>query len=172
MKSDGGWESMTGERYPMGTAAASGQASELPESHASVHAREIQGWPKHEKPMELKRILEAKLSLLRRSRSCAGQIRRYLSTNYKDLRSPRQGDPRLVGWVRARPDQAARARSHSRDGTASRIRGVQGSSHRKRSRSSAPRRCAQASGACWLGRDFGTTEKVARKARGRRDPRE
>jgi 16S rRNA G966 N2-methylase RsmD len=131
------------------------------------YMREIQGWAKHEKTVELKTILEQNFLHYDGRGPVPSQIHRYLSTNYKDLRNLEKDDPRLVEKARDRwyvPDPSKQAeREAIRDkALLKEFEEYKTSTQRKLKvfRTEAVRVGFKA---CWQERDYGTIVKVAEK---------
>jgi DNA modification methylase len=74
------------------------QLLQKPQTFQELHPqflKEIGGWQKHEKPLELMEILEQNFLKYDGNGDVPNQIHSYLSTNYKDLRNLLKGDPFL-----------------------------------------------------------------------------
>ena len=74
--------------------------------------REIGGWQKHEKPLELSEMLEQNFLCYDGKGEVPGQIHTYLSTNFKELRKRARNDPVLKAkakdrWYVPDPNKAA-----------------------------------------------------------------
>jgi hypothetical protein len=66
------------------------QLSEKPQTFSDLHPqfmREIAGWEKHEKPLELRSILDENFLCCDGKEEVPSQIHTYLSTNFKELRN-------------------------------------------------------------------------------------
>ena len=73
--------------------------------------REIGGWLKYEKPLELSELLERNFLRYKGMDDVPSQIHSYLSTNFKELRNLRKDDPILKAkakdrWFVPDPNQA------------------------------------------------------------------
>src|SRR5260370_41552362 len=74
--------------------------------------REIAGWEKHERPVELRDLLAQNFLLYGGQDEVPSQIHRYLSTNFHDLRKLPKDAPALRAKARDRyyiPDPAKEA---------------------------------------------------------------
>ena len=74
------------------------QLSVKPQSFQEVHPRftkEIGGWEKHERPLELRELLEENFLYYDGENDVPAQIHSYLSTNFHDLRKLPKGAPVL-----------------------------------------------------------------------------
>jgi DNA modification methylase len=74
------------------------QLVQKPQTFQELHPqfiKEIGGWQKHEKPLELMEILEQNFLKYDAEGDVPNQIHSYLSTNYKDLRNLSKDDPFL-----------------------------------------------------------------------------
>jgi predicted RNA methylase len=77
-----------------------------------VFMRELQGWAKHERTVELKEILEHNFLRYDGRGPVPSQIHAHLSTNFRDLRNREKDDPALVDKARDRwyvPDPSKQA---------------------------------------------------------------
>lgn len=63
---------------------------------------ELRAWQKHEKPLELRELLEHNFICYAGSGEVPSQIHAYLSTNWKELRSKAKNDPELVDKAKGR----------------------------------------------------------------------
>ena len=70
-----------------GAADISGTPSPIP--------KELAGWQKYEKPLELSELLRREFLALRRKGDVPNQIHSYLSTNFKDLRNMPKDEEKL-----------------------------------------------------------------------------
>jgi len=74
------------------------QVTRKPQTFQELHPRflkEISGWEKHEKPLELSALLEENFLRYDGKGEVPSQIHSYLSTNFKDLRNKPKDDPAL-----------------------------------------------------------------------------
>ena len=74
------------------------QLTQKPQTFQELHPqfmREIGGWQKFEKPLELREMLEQNFLCYEGTGDVPGPIHSYLSTNFKDLRNLDKGDPAL-----------------------------------------------------------------------------
>lgn len=74
------------------------QLTRKPQTFQELHPRflkEIGGWHKHEKPLELSELLEQNLLCYDGKGEVPSQIHSYLSSNFKDLRNLPKDDERL-----------------------------------------------------------------------------
>jgi hypothetical protein len=74
------------------------QLTKKPQTFQEIHPqflREIGGWQKHEKPLELSELLEQNFLRYDGRNDVPSQIHSYLSTNFKELRSLPKDDPTL-----------------------------------------------------------------------------
>lgn len=74
------------------------QLIQKPQTFQELHPqfmKEIGGWQKHEKPLELMELLEQNFIRYDGKGEVPSQIHSYLSTNYKELRNLDKGDPAL-----------------------------------------------------------------------------
>jgi hypothetical protein len=74
------------------------QLQDKPQTFQEIHPqfmREIAGWEKHERPVELRDILEQNFLLYGGQDEVPSQIHRYLSTNFHDLRKLPEDAPAL-----------------------------------------------------------------------------
>jgi hypothetical protein len=86
-----------------------------PQSFQEVHPqflKEIGGWQKHEKPLELSLLLEQNFLRYEGKEGVPNQVHSYLSTNYKELRNLPKDDPGLRAkakdrWYVPDPNNAA-----------------------------------------------------------------
>jgi 16S rRNA G966 N2-methylase RsmD len=91
------------------------QLQDKPQSFQEIHPqfmREIAGWEKHERPVELRDLLEQNFLLYGGQDEVPSQIHRYLSTNFHDLRKLPKDAPALRAKARDRyyvPDPAKEA---------------------------------------------------------------
>lgn len=91
------------------------QLQDKPQSFQEIHPqfmREIAGWEKHERPVELRDLLEQNFLLYGGQDEVPSQIHRYLSTNFHDLRNLPKNAPALRAKARDRyyvPDPAKEA---------------------------------------------------------------
>ena len=85
-----------------------------PQTFQEIHPqfmRDIAGWAKHEKPLELSEILEQNFLRYDGNGEVPGQIHSYLSTNFKELRNLPKDDPGLKAkakdrWYIPNPNKA------------------------------------------------------------------
>ncbi len=69
-----------------------------PQSFSDIHLqfmKEIAGWQKHEKALELSELLEENFIRYEGAGEVPSQIHSYLSTNFKELRNLEKDDPAL-----------------------------------------------------------------------------
>jgi len=91
------------------------QLQDKPQTFQEIHPhfmREIAGWEKHERPVELRDLLEQNFLLYEGQGEVPSQIHRYLSTNFHDLRKLPKDAPALRAKARDRyyvPDPAKEA---------------------------------------------------------------
>jgi predicted RNA methylase len=91
------------------------QLQDKPQTFQEIHPqfmREIAGWEKHERPVELRDLLEQNFLLYGGQDEVPSQIHRYLSTNFHDLRKLPKDAPALRAKARDRyyvPDPAKEA---------------------------------------------------------------
>jgi 16S rRNA G966 N2-methylase RsmD len=86
-----------------------------PQSFQEIHPqflKEIGGWQKHEKPLELSLLLEQNFLCYDGKEGVPNQVHSYLSTNYKELRNLPKDDPGLRAkakdrWYVPDPNNAA-----------------------------------------------------------------
>jgi len=74
------------------------QLMDKPQSFQELHPqfmREIAGWEKHERPLELRELLDQNFLLYEGEDDVPSQIHRYLSTNFHDLRNLAKDAPQL-----------------------------------------------------------------------------
>lgn len=74
------------------------QLTKKPQTFQELHPqfmREIGGWEKHEKPLELSELLEQNFLRYDGNSQVPSQIHSYLSTNFKEFRSLSKSDERL-----------------------------------------------------------------------------
>jgi hypothetical protein len=74
------------------------QLTKKPQTFQEIHPqflREIGGWQKHEKPLELSELLEQNFLRYDGRNDVPSQIHSYLSTNFKELRNLPKDDPTL-----------------------------------------------------------------------------
>jgi len=74
------------------------QLTKKPQSFQDIHPqflRELGGWKRHEKPLELMEMLEENFIRYDGNGDVPSQIHSYLSTNFKDLRNLPKDDPTL-----------------------------------------------------------------------------
>ena len=64
--------------------------------------REVAGWEKHERPLELSEMLEQNCFCYEGIDEVPSQIHSYLSTNFKDVRNLSKDDPRLKAKAKGR----------------------------------------------------------------------
>lgn len=146
------------------------QLQDKPQSFQDLtpqYMREVQAWAKHEVTVELKTILEQGFLYYDGRGPVPGQIHRYLSTNYKDMRNLEKEDLRLVEKARNRwyvPDPSKQAeREAIREKALLReFEEYKASTQRKLKvfRTEAVRGGFKA---CWQERDYSTIVKVAEK---------
>ncbi len=90
------------------------QLLKKPQTFQELHPqflKEISGWQKHEKWLELSMLLEQNFLCYDGKGEVPNQIHSYLSTNYKDLRNLPKDDPRLMSkgknrWYVPDPNKA------------------------------------------------------------------
>jgi len=91
------------------------QLQDKPQTFQEIHPqfmREIAGWEKHERPVELRDLLEQNFLLYEGKDEVPSQIHRYLSTNFHDLRNLPKDAPALRAKAKDRhyvPDPAKEA---------------------------------------------------------------
>ncbi|MDQ2949119.1 MAG: DNA methylase, partial [Acidobacteriota bacterium] len=91
------------------------QLQDKPQTFQEIHPqfmREIAGWEKHERPVELRDLLEQNFLLYEGKDEVPSQIHRYLSTNFHDLRKLPKDAPALRSKAKDRyyvPDPAKEA---------------------------------------------------------------
>lgn len=91
------------------------QLQDKPQTFQEIHPqfmREIAGWETHERPVELRDMLEQNFLLYEGQDEVPSQIHRYLSTNFHDLRKLPKNAPALRAKARDRyyvPDPAKEA---------------------------------------------------------------
>jgi 16S rRNA G966 N2-methylase RsmD len=91
------------------------QLQDKPQTFQEIHPqfmREIAGWEKHERPVELRDLLEQNFLLYGGQDEVPSQIHRYLSTNFHDLRKLPKDAPALRAKAKDRyyvPDPAKEA---------------------------------------------------------------
>jgi DNA methylase len=91
------------------------QLQDKPQTFQEIHPqfmREIAGWEKHERPVELRDLLEQNFLLYEGQDEVPSQIHRYLSTNFHDLRKLSKDAPALRAKARDRyyvPDPSKEA---------------------------------------------------------------
>ncbi len=81
------------------------QLVKKPQTFQEIHPqflREIGGWQKHEKPLELSALLEENFLRYEGRGEVPSQIHSYLSTNFKELRNLPKDDPTLRAKARDR----------------------------------------------------------------------
>lgn len=81
------------------------QLLKKPQTFQEIHTqflREASAWEKHEKPLELRELLEHNFICYAGSGEVPSQIHAYLSTNWKELRSKAKNDPELVDKAKGR----------------------------------------------------------------------
>ena len=103
-----------------------------PQSFQELHPKflkEIGGWSKNEKPLELSNLLEQNFLRFDGRSEVPSQIHSYLSTNWPEFRNRPKNDPALVTsprpLVRAGIPNKAGDLEKLREGTAQGIRGIQ-----------------------------------------------
>lgn len=131
------------------------------------YLREVQGWAKHEKTVELKTLLEQNFLHYDGRGPVPSQIHRYLSSNYKDLRNLDKEDPRLIERARERwyvPDPNKQAEREALREKAL-LREFEEYKTSKDHRLKLFRTEAIRAGfkACWQERDYATIVRVAGK---------
>lgn len=88
------------------------QLQDKPQTFQEIHPqfmREVAGWEKHERPIELRDLLEQNFLLYEGQGEVPSQIHRYLSTNFHDLRKLPKDAPALRAKAKDRyyvPDPA------------------------------------------------------------------
>jgi len=90
------------------------QLSKKPQTFQELHPqflKEIGGWQKYEKPLELSELLEKSFLRYKGTADVPSQIHSYLSTNFKELRNLSKDDPALQDkakdrWYVPDPNQA------------------------------------------------------------------
>lgn len=129
--------------------------------------RELQGWAKHEETVELKTLLDQSFLYYDGRGPVPGQIHRYLSSNFKDLRNLGNDDRRLVEKARDRwyvpdPNKQADLEQLRERALLREFEEYKTSTQRKLKvfRTEAVRAGFKA---CWQERDYGTIVKVAGK---------
>ena len=91
------------------------QLQDKPQTFQEIHPqfmREIAGWEKHERPVELRDLLEQNFLLYEGQDEVPSQIHRYLSTNFHDMRKLPKDAPALRAKAKDRyyvPDPAKEA---------------------------------------------------------------
>jgi hypothetical protein len=91
------------------------QLTKKPQTFQDIHPqflREIGGWQKHEKPLELSELLEENFLRYNGAGEVPSQLHSYLSTNFKELRNLPKDDPTLRAkakdrWYVPDPNKAA-----------------------------------------------------------------
>ncbi|MDQ7839160.1 MAG: DNA methyltransferase [Thermodesulfobacteriota bacterium] len=81
------------------------QLTKRPQTFQELHPqfiKEIGGWQKHEKPLELSEMLEQNFLRYDGKGEVPSQIHSYLSTNFKDLRNLSKSDPSLLARAKDR----------------------------------------------------------------------
>lgn len=81
------------------------QLTMKPQTFKELHPqfmKEISGWEKHEKPLELSLLLEDNFLVYNGREEVPSQIHGYLSSNYKELRNRPKDDPELCAKARDR----------------------------------------------------------------------
>lgn len=81
------------------------QLTKKPQTFQEIHPqfiKELGGWEKHEKPLELAEILEQNFLRYDGAGEVPGQIHSYLSSNFKELRRLAKGDPALRAKAKER----------------------------------------------------------------------
>ncbi|RMD60542.1 DNA methylase, partial [Candidatus Parcubacteria bacterium] len=81
------------------------QLLQKPQTFQELHPqfmREIAGWKKHEKPLELLELLEQNFLRYDGKGEVPSQIHSYLSSNYKELRNLPKDDPKLQAKAKDR----------------------------------------------------------------------
>jgi DNA modification methylase len=81
------------------------QLNRKPQTFQELHSqfmREIGGWHKNEKPLELSELLEQSFLCCDGKDAVPSQIHSYLSTNFKDLRNLEKDDPALKAKAKDR----------------------------------------------------------------------
>ena len=81
------------------------QLTRKPQTFQELHPqfiREIGGWQKHEKPLELSQLLEQNFLRYDGIEEVPSQIHSYLSTNFRDLRKLNKDDPALIAKAKNR----------------------------------------------------------------------
>jgi hypothetical protein len=90
------------------------QLIQKPQTFQDIHPqfiKEIGGWQKYEKPLELSELLEQNFIIYDGNGNVPSQIHSYLSSNYKDLRNLEKDDPYLMAkskdrWYVPDPNKA------------------------------------------------------------------
>jgi len=81
------------------------QLTRKPQTFQEIHPqflKEIGGWQKHEKPLELRELLEQNFLRYEGTGDVPSQIHSYLSTNFKELRKLSKDDPALKAKAKDR----------------------------------------------------------------------
>ncbi|MDD4518950.1 MAG: DNA methyltransferase, partial [Limnochordia bacterium] len=81
------------------------QLGSKPQTYQEIHPlymKEISGWQRHEKTMELSRLLEENFLCYDGTGDVPSQICRYLSRNFKELRNVEKDDPALRAKAKER----------------------------------------------------------------------
>jgi len=81
------------------------QLTKKPQTFQEIHPqfmKEIGGWQKHEKPLELSELLEQNFLRYDGKGDVPSQIHSYLSSNFKDLRNLQKDDPALKAKAKDR----------------------------------------------------------------------
>jgi len=81
------------------------QLNKKPQTFQDIHPqflKEIGGWQKHEKPLELSELLEQNFIRYDAKDDVPSQIHSYLSSNYRDLRNLEKNDPTLKAKAKDR----------------------------------------------------------------------
>ena len=81
------------------------QLTQKPQTFQELHPqflKEIGGWQKHEKPLELSALLDENFLRYDVGEKVPSQIHGYLSTNFKDLRNKAKDDPALKAKAKDR----------------------------------------------------------------------
>ncbi|MBN1461882.1 MAG: DNA methylase [Armatimonadetes bacterium] len=146
------------------------QLTKKPQAFQDLHPqflKEIGGWQKNEKPMELSALLEQNFLRYDGKDEVPGQIHGYLSSNFKDLRNLTKDDPTLKSkakdrWYVPDPNKAAdleklRERALLREFDEYR------DSKQKRLKVFRLEAVRAGFGKAWHDRDYGTITAVARK---------
>jgi hypothetical protein len=158
------------------------EAADLPRNPPQF-LKEIGGWQKHEKPLELSELLEQNflrydgkgsippqiVSWLKQSEQLRDIIQSELASGQSTddhgqlvTRNPQLVTPRQGPLVRARPQQSGRPGEAAREGAAQEFEDYRTSSQ-KRLKVFASRRCARFHKKAWQERDYATIITVARK---------